>query len=78
MQTDQHSQSTYKTIQPTNVVRVMRDVREDEAAHEERGRSEREGEQRRGARCRRPRSNFRIYHVFIYKYLPGNHPLIYH
>lgn len=43
-----------------------------------RGRSEREGEQRRGACCRRTRSNFRIYHVYIYKYLPGNHPLIYH
>ncbi len=34
MQPDQHSQSTYKTIQPTNVVRIMRDVREEEAAHE--------------------------------------------
>ncbi len=63
---------------PTNVVRIMRDVREEEAAHEGGGRSEREGEQRRGACCRRTRSNFRIYHVFIYKYLPGNHPLIYH
>jgi hypothetical protein len=66
MQPDQHSQSTYKTIQPTNVVRIMRDVREEEAAHEGRGRSEREGEQRRGACCRRTRSNFR------------NHSLIYH